>query len=227
MSEENVISRIVHDLAACGVGSLNEAQRELLALFVEEIEIWNDRIHLVGKRNIRKTLSNLVVDSWLLHRFAHERGLLTPAEHAEPPGEGSGVMVADIGAGAGFPGVVWKIAEPEIDVTLFERREKALLFLERVIAMLKADGIRAVGGDAGRIGGEGRYDVVISKAAGRVQRIEEAVTRLLRKDGVYITVKGSGWKAEAARTNRKKLRLAAAERLPRGRGTVLLFDRDS
>jgi 16S rRNA (guanine(527)-N(7))-methyltransferase RsmG len=224
MSGGGTYSRIVQDLAAWGIGPLDEAQRELLGVFVREVALWSGRIHLIGKSNIRKTMSNLVVDSWVLYQFALERGFLRSSEReGRLPGT---VKIADVGAGAGFPGIIWKIAMPDLDVTLFERREKTLRFLERVVALMKTDGIRAVGGDAGRAGSEGRYDVVVSKAAGRLRLLAGVVTRLLREGGAYITVKGSGWESEIEHANSKKLQLSVAEELPAGRGTALAFVRE-
>ncbi len=224
MSGGGTLSRIVHDLAALGIGPADESQRELLGMFVGEVALWSRRIHLIGKRNTRTTMSNLVVDSWILYRFALERGILRSKESgAGPPAT---VRVADVGAGAGFPGIIWKIAGPELDVTLFERRERTIRFLEHVVALMKTNGMRTVGGDAGRTASEDRYDVVVSKAAGRLQLLAGVVTKLLREGGAYITVKGSGWKREVEHAEATPLRLTIAEELPAGRGTALVFVRE-
>jgi 16S rRNA (guanine527-N7)-methyltransferase len=221
MGDDGALSRIVRECAAHGVGPADEEQRELLGVFVREVTLWSGRIHLVGKKNIRRNISNLIVDSWILYRFARKRGVLRAADRGmKPP---AAVRVADVGAGAGFPGVIWKIAGRELDVTLFERREKTLRFLERVVALMKVDGMSAVGGDAGAAAG--RYDVVVSKAAGRLRILAPVAAGLLREGGVYITVKGRGWEREAEHADAASLRISIAEELPAGRGTALVFIR--
>lgn len=224
MSGNGALSRIVHDLAAWGIGPTDDAQREHLGVFVREVTLWSGRIHLVGKRNIRKNLSNLIIDSWILYRFSRERGILRSIECGE--NMPTAVKVADVGAGAGFPGIIWKIAGRELDVTLFERSEKTLRFLERVVALMKVDGIRAVGGEAGAAADAGRYDVVVSKAAGRLQLLASVAAGLLREGGAYITVKGGGWESEAEHADAAQLRLSIVEELPAGRGTALVFVRE-
>ena len=224
MSSGGTLSRIVRELDEWGIGPLDDRRTELMRIFVREVVLWSGRIHLVGKRSIRKTISDLVVDSWLLHRFAAERGTLKSA--AGDGGAGGASRVADVGSGAGFPGIVWKIAQPELDISLFERREKAVRFLERVVTLMKLDGFRVRGGEAQKAHAEERFDVVVSKAAGQFPLLAPVVTRLLHEGGAYVTVKGGGWEREEEAAGATRLKLAAHKRLVTGRGTMLLFVRD-
>ena len=225
MSGSGTLARIMNDLAASGIGPLDEARRELLGTFIREVALWSGRIHLVGKRHIRKTVSDLVVDSWILCRFAGERGILEPAGNRDVTH--APVRVADVGSGAGFPGIVWKIAAPELDIALFERREKTLRFLERVVTLMRVDGLHTEGSGADGADFSGRFDVVVSKAAGQLQLLAPLAARLLRAGGTYITMKGSGWKQETEEAGTAPLQLAIAEELPTGRGTMLSFVREN
>ena len=49
--------------------------------------------------------------------------------------------VADVGTGAGFPGLVWKIVKPELDVSLIEPTGKRCTFLQEVINKLHLENI--------------------------------------------------------------------------------------
>ena len=98
MSNGGTLSRILHELNECGIGPIGERRMELLKVFVREVVLWSGRMHLVGKRNIRKTISDLTVDSWLLHRFAVERGGLESTV-SNDAGRGA-AKIADIGSGA-------------------------------------------------------------------------------------------------------------------------------
>ena len=102
--------------------------------------------------------------------------------------EKNGIRAADIGSGYGFPGIVWKIIRPDIDITLFERKEKAALLLERIIRNLDLSGIR-VEGEA-KIGSEHEpFCLVVSKAAGRLSSMLPLAEELLTPSGSYVTIK--------------------------------------
>jgi 16S rRNA (guanine527-N7)-methyltransferase len=132
----------------------NEAPEALrqLSLYLQEVDFWNARMHLVGKGRFGTSLELLVFDSLTMLTAAGESGLAAS-------------RVADIGSGAGFPGVVWKIIRPRLDLTLFERRLKPQLFLERVVLRLGLKGITVFGEDAAKCKEAGAFDLVISKAA--------------------------------------------------------------
>ncbi len=222
MYDQNTLQGLINELAAVGIFPISGEQRETLGTFVREVVLWSGRIHLIGKSNIRSTIGSLVTDSWMLYRLAHESGVLQPAGIEGSCGT---VRVADIGSGAGFPGVVWKIADPGLDVTLFERREKPLRFLERTVILLGLQGMHVRDEDVGTAHASGRFDVVVSKAAGRLHDVAPIAASLLRGGGAYLTVKGRGWEGEIERMAEPLLRLTVSEELTGGRGAMLVFTR--
>ncbi len=223
MDDHDALQGIIDELAASGVPPISSEQHETLGTFVREVMLWSGRLHLIGKSSIRRTIASLVADSWMLYRLAHERGVLRPAGIE---GSSGTVRVADIGSGAGFPGVVWKIANPALDVTLFERREKPLRFLERSVVLLGLEGLHVRDEDVGAGYASGKFDVAVSKAAGRLPDIAPIAASLLRGGGAYLTVKGGGWQGEVVRIDGPMLRLTASEELPGGRGAMLVFIRE-
>jgi 16S rRNA (guanine527-N7)-methyltransferase len=185
-----------------------------LELFARELLHWSGKMHLVGRRDIRRTLQRQLVDSLLMLGFAEGAGALE---------SGKAARVADIGAGSGFPGIVWKIVRPELEIALIERKTKAARFLERVIALMEMEGIAAIEGDAGRIDRKGHYDLVVSKAAGRLPELLPIAEILLGQSGAYLTVKGSDWKDELPTAGTDAMHLEATRELAGGRGTMLLY----
>ena len=141
--DKDIIERVLRLLEEGGVSKLSAEQAANLEAFVREVVLWSGKIHLLGKRDMRRTLENQVLDSFLLLEHAERSGAL-PSEKR--------IRVADVGSGAGFPGVIWKIARPAFEITLFERKRKPVLFLERVIALLGMEGLEAIGGDAAKDG---------------------------------------------------------------------------
>jgi 16S rRNA (guanine(527)-N(7))-methyltransferase RsmG len=192
--------------------------QDMLARFAGEVRRWSSRTHLVGKSNIEENIMISLLDSLHLLRFTERSGDLEREN-------GSRSEVADIGSGAGFPGIVWAIARPDIDLTLFERREKPRLFLERTVTLLGLEGVVSVGGEAKESERAGRYDLVISKAAGRLDAIVPMAVELLSPGGAYLTIKGEGWKDELSGAAEGPMNLATSKKLPGGRGAMLRFRR--
>ncbi len=73
----------------------------------------------------------------------------------------------DVGTGAGFPGLVLKIAEPNIKITLVDATEKKTTFLHHVIGTLGLSGLSVVHSRLEHLKGEqwdGTYDSLFSRA---------------------------------------------------------------
>ena len=156
---------------------------EKLREYVEELVRWGGRMHLTARERMPEAIAAQISDSLVMLELA-----------------GDGGRVADIGTGAGFPGMVWKMARPGWKVTLFERKERIALFLERTAARLGLDGLDVRAEDVRPGAAEERFDVVTSKAAGRLGEILPLAAGLLRPGGLYVTAKGPGWEGEIAET---------------------------
>ena len=122
------------------------------------------------------------------------------------PGElGSAPRIADIGAGAGLPGLVLAIALPEAQVDLVESIGKKSDFIERTAAALDLSNARAVNARAEELAaGEGReaYDAVTARAVGRLSTLAELASPLLREGGVLVCWKGKRDPEEEAELER-------------------------
>lgn len=112
-------------LAGLGL-SLAEPQIEQLARYFQELKKWNSRFNLVAQADDRQLVESHFLDSLTL------LPLLDPCPE---PG------LVDVGSGAGFPGLVLKIARPDLLVTLVEPRQKRTAFLRQVIRTLGLQGI--------------------------------------------------------------------------------------
>jgi len=78
-----------------------------------------------------------------------------------------GLNWIDVGSGAGFPGLVLKIACPELNVTLVEAAEKKVTFLHHMIGSLSLTGISVIHDRLERLTGstwEKRFDLLTSRA---------------------------------------------------------------
>ena len=101
-----------------------------------------------------------------------------------------GRKVADIGTGAGFPGMVLKIVEPEMDITLLDSLNKRIDFLKEVCAELSVDA-NCVHGRAEEFAAEHResYDIVTSRAVANLRMLSELCLPLVKVGGYFLAMK--------------------------------------
>ncbi|MDY4920461.1 MAG: 16S rRNA (guanine(527)-N(7))-methyltransferase RsmG [Phascolarctobacterium sp.] len=118
----------------------------------------------------------------------------------EPALDAKGLTLADVGTGAGFPGVPLKIYCPELKVTLIDSLGKRLKFLQTVIDTLglkyiRCEHLRAE--DAGRNKAHReKYDLVTARAVARLSVLSEYCLPLAKKGGQFIALKGSKFAEE-------------------------------
>ncbi|MBS1893615.1 MAG: 16S rRNA (guanine(527)-N(7))-methyltransferase RsmG [Actinobacteria bacterium] len=158
-----------------GTPSLSAARRRsletVLALLAEE----------------RASVSSVVDDrAWKVHVEDSLTGL-------EVPELRTASRIADVGAGAGFPGLVLAVALPDAHVDLIESVGRKTAFIERAAEAANIPNATAVTARAEDVArGEAResYDVVTSRAVGRLSTLAELASPLLHENGLLIAWKG-------------------------------------
>lgn len=104
--------------------------------------------------------------------------------------------VADIGSGAGLPGIVLAIVRPDLRITLIEPLLRRTTFLEEVVADLGLEQVQVHRGRADSLAGARRFDVVTSRAVAPLGRLLTWSMPLVAPDGAMIAMKGSSVDAE-------------------------------
>lgn len=100
--------------------------------------------------------------------------------------------VADIGSGAGFPGIALAAARPQLEVDLVESAIRKCRFLEDLVAGAGLERVKVVHGrveEWGRAAGRGAYDAVVVRALGTMPMLLEYAAPLLGEDGVMVAWK--------------------------------------
>ena len=112
------------------------------------------------------------------------------------------VSVADVGSGAGLPGLVWAIARPDLVITLVEPLLRRATFLQSVVAELGLDGRVSVHrGRAEDLCADRSWagvDVVTARAVAPLERLLGWTVPLLRPGGRLVALKGSSAQDELA-----------------------------
>jgi 16S rRNA (guanine527-N7)-methyltransferase len=166
---------------------LDEVVRHVPALpldplrrYVQEILCWNADIGLVSKKNSIPACRRLLIESAEFGDVV----LRTLAAGSTP-------RIADVGSGAGFPGIVWRFLHADWTLVLIERREKKAAFLEQVVAqlaLLRIDVIAGDARDAARLEPyHASFDVVATMAVGDPTRTARDVEGLLVPGGLFAT----------------------------------------
>ena len=104
----------------------------------------------------------------------------------------SGKSVIDVGTGAGFPGLVLKIMEPGIKLTLLDSLDKRIGFLSDCCERLGISDVSCVHARAEEIDSSRRerYDVVCSRAVARLNVLGEICLPYAKPGGCFIAMKG-------------------------------------
>ena len=131
-----------------------------------------------------------------------ERHILNCAVVAEPqlgliP---RGSLVADVGSGAGLPGVVWALVRPDISMVLIEPLLRRATFLtETVLDLGLSDRVTVLRGRAEKVmatPGWAGVDVVTARAVAPMDRLLGWTMPLLKADGALVALKGSNAPSE-------------------------------
>jgi 16S rRNA (guanine527-N7)-methyltransferase len=132
--------------------------------------------------------------------------------------------IADIGAGAGFPGLILAIAIPRAQVDLIESAGRKTAVIDRLIqaaGLGNARSVTARAEDFARTpaalgGGREAYDAVTARAVGPLAVLVEYAAPLLREGGVLVAWKGARDLAEegAGAAAAEKVGMAVKEVLP-------------
>jgi 16S rRNA (guanine527-N7)-methyltransferase len=140
-----------------------------------------------------------------------ERHLLNSAAIAELLAEGA--RVADIGSGAGLPGIPLALARPDLRVTLIEPLLRRSDFLHEVIDELEIDVTVVRGRAEERAVREqvGDMDAVVSRAVASLDKVAKWSMPLLRPGGEMLAIKGERAEDEASEHRRVMTSLGASD----------------
>lgn len=103
-----------------------------------------------------------------------------------------GKKVIDVGTGAGFPGLVLKIIQPDMNLTLLDSLNKRIDFLSETCMRIELNDVQCIHARAEEIAPEQRaaYDIAVSRAVARLGVLCEMCLPYIRVGGLFIAMKG-------------------------------------
>ncbi|MDR0644001.1 MAG: 16S rRNA (guanine(527)-N(7))-methyltransferase RsmG [Treponema sp.] len=160
-----------------GIERLGVAKRTLplLKKYIGEIELFNPTYRLIRVKERDELIVKHILDS------LSGAGLM---------GRHSGTFIADVGSGAGLPGIPLAIALPDKTFTLIERNGRRAGFLRNVHAILRLPNVVVEEKEVEK-SPEGVFDIVTFRAFHPISpELLKILRRLLKSDGVIMAYKG-------------------------------------
>jgi len=128
---------------------LSAGQTGAFMVYLSELRKWNRKTNLTAIEDPKEIVVKHFLDSLSLIKIL-------------PDGAKT---AADIGSGAGFPGIPLKIAVPGLSITSVEPAHKKAAFQRHIIRLLGIEGIRVVEAKVEEVAaGPGRFDIILSRA---------------------------------------------------------------
>lgn len=159
---------------------LSERQLEQFEHYFKELVSWNEKMNLTGITERDAVYTKHFYDSLSLAFFID-----LPSVQS----------LADIGSGAGFPGIPLKIAFPHLKLMIVDSLAKRITFLQHVCDTLGLQDVQLIHGRAEDIGRQAahrdHYELVTARAVARLALLNEFCLPFVAKGGRFVAMKGS------------------------------------
>ncbi|HEV2441396.1 MAG TPA: 16S rRNA (guanine(527)-N(7))-methyltransferase RsmG [Steroidobacteraceae bacterium] len=166
-----MLQRLVHDAAAMGV-ALTEHDAARLRQLLDELAHWNSRFNLTGITDLESMVSHHVLDSLAVHRYLH------------------GASIADVGTGAGFPGLPLALVNPERRFTLIDSNGKKIRFVSHAMRTLGLMNVEPLQARVETLRPERPFDTVLARAFAALPELLAAVAPLCGSETRVLAMKG-------------------------------------
>ncbi|MFJ4295588.1 16S rRNA (guanine(527)-N(7))-methyltransferase RsmG [Curtobacterium sp. NPDC089689] len=178
---------------------------ELARSFTNELARRGEELGLIGPLELPRLWTRHILNSALLAPLLEARG-----------------RVADVGSGAGLPGLVLAIARPDVHFTLIEPMERRVDWLNAEVERLPLDNVTVVWARAEDVADDIVVDQVTARAVSALSKLIPLTVPLVRSGGQLILMKGArvDEEVEKARKVILRKRLGDVEVLELGDGVV-------
>jgi 16S rRNA (guanine527-N7)-methyltransferase len=200
--------RVGAALAAAGIAASAEELR-LLAEYLNLLVKWNRVYNLTGTRGADELVGRHLVESLALAPLLR------------------GSRIADVGTGAGLPGIPLAIVRPDARLVLVESRAKRVRFLRHVVGTLRLANTEVRHARVEDLRGEKPFDTVLARAVAPPAELIELTAHLLAPNSLLVLLTAARleaeWRALAARHH---LRVLAPEGAPPTlRSSIVVLER--
>ncbi|PAV28488.1 16S rRNA (guanine(527)-N(7))-methyltransferase RsmG [Virgibacillus profundi] len=159
---------------------LSDYQLEQFSIYYETLVEWNEKINLTALTDKE--------DVYLKHFYDS----ISAAFYYDFTND---IHICDVGAGAGFPSIPLKICFPQLKVTIVDSLQKRIGFLNQLANKLSLSNVAFYHDRAENFGKNSEFretfDIVTARAVARMSVLSELCLPLVKKNGVFIAMKGA------------------------------------
>ncbi|HEY2808549.1 MAG TPA: 16S rRNA (guanine(527)-N(7))-methyltransferase RsmG [Steroidobacteraceae bacterium] len=167
----NPTDRLRRDAAVLGV-ALTEPDVRRLLLLLDELALWNKRFNLTAITAPEAMLTHHLLDSLSIHPDLH------------------GQEIADVGTGAGFPGLPLALANPQRRFTLIDSSAKKIRFVANTAARMGLTNVTAVHARSEAFRPAAPLSSVVARGFAPLPRLVELVAPLCAPGTRVLAMKG-------------------------------------
>lgn len=161
----------------------NDKQLNQFYKYMNLLLEWNEKINLTAIIEPEEVILKHFIDSLTINKYIEKNKI-----------------IADVGTGAGFPGIPLKIYRSDLNVTLVDSLNKRINFLNEVISELELKDINTVHSRIEDFGKDKKYresfDYVTARAVANLTTLSEYLIPISKVNGKCICMKGNDIKEE-------------------------------
>ncbi|GGG08433.1 16S rRNA (guanine(527)-N(7))-methyltransferase RsmG [Paenibacillus aceti] len=158
---------------------LSAEQLEQFERYYQELVTWNEKMNLTGITEREQVYIKHFYDSITLSFYVDFNQIST---------------MADIGSGAGFPGIPLKICFPHLKLTIIDSLNKRIQFLQNVVDQLGLQDVQLLHGRAEDLARKDQlrdsFDLVSARAVARLAVLNEFCLPFVSTGGIFAAMKG-------------------------------------
>jgi 16S rRNA (guanine527-N7)-methyltransferase len=157
-----------------GVALTGDQSAKLIRL-LDELDDWNQRMNLTAIRERPAQITKHLLDSLSIHSYLR------------------GTRIADVGTGAGFPGLPLALVNPDKQFTLIDSVAKKLRFVDHAAQVMGLSNVTTLHARAEAIKAiyrTERFDCVVARAVGQIALLVESTGHLIASGGRLLAMKG-------------------------------------
>lgn len=168
-----------------------EQKTVTLLAYLDLVLVRNEHINLTAVRDRNEALVKHVLDSLAIADLPEYRDAET---------------IIDVGTGAGFPGALLAIVDPEKEFTLLDSTLKRLKVIDEFAQTLNISNLRTVHARAEEISRKPEYsqafDICVSRAVANLEKLSGWCLPFVKKGGFFIAYKGENYEEEIAQASK-------------------------
>ena len=168
---------------------ISDEKKEKLYKFYEILVEKNKFMNLTSITEIKEFTYKHFIDSIALEKIVKDL-------------DSNNYNIADLGTGAGFPGIPLAIVYPNLNLTLIDSLNKRIKFIKETCDVLDIKNINAIHSRAEDIDRNKDYrekfDICVSRAVANLASLSEYCLPLVKVGGSFVSYKSKGYEAEIA-----------------------------